>query len=159
MAQHSKLNPEQIGVAGHSYGGKWALFAADSWDRFAAVAVSDSGIFFNETRPNVNYWDPEPTRPARGIPSDQNPRTGACRLMRKQNWHLLTLHALIAPCSFLVLAGSEDPVGRWHALHHTVEINRLMGQEERVFFSQHPGHAPTTQSNDQLLKFFKYFLR
>ncbi len=79
MAQHAKLNPEQIGVAGHSYGGKWALFAAALWDHFAAVAVSDPGIVFDETRPNVNYWepwylgwDPETTRPARGIPSDQN---------------------------------------------------------------------------------------
>ena len=166
MAQHSKLNPEQIGVAGHSYGGKWALFAAALWDRFAAVAVSDPGIVFDETRPNVNYWepwylgwDPETTRPARGIPSDQNPRTGAYRLMREQNRDLHTLHALIAPRPFLVLGGSEDPVDRWHALHHTVEVNRLMGQQERVFFSQRPGHAPTAQSNDQLLKFFKYFLQ
>jgi len=58
MAQHSKLNAEQIGVDGDSYGGKWALFAAALWDRFAAVAVSDSGIVIDETRPNVNYWEP-----------------------------------------------------------------------------------------------------
>lgn len=79
--------------------------------------------------------------------------------MREQNRDLHILHALIAPRPFLVLGGSEDPVDRWHAFHHTVEINRLMGHQERVFFSQRPGHAPTMQSNDQLLKFFKYFLQ
>jgi dipeptidyl aminopeptidase/acylaminoacyl peptidase len=42
-------------VIGHSYGGKWALFSAALWDKFACVAVSDPGIVFDESRPNVNY--------------------------------------------------------------------------------------------------------
>jgi len=29
---------------GHSYGGKWALFAAALWDRFAAVAVATQAL-------------------------------------------------------------------------------------------------------------------
>ena len=56
------------GIAGHSYGGKWALFAA-AWDKFACVAVSDPGIVFDETRPNINTgsrgtWDWTLPRPA-----------------------------------------------------------------------------------------------
>ena len=52
------MDRSRIGVVGHSYGGKWAMFAAALWDRFAAVAVSDPGIVFDESRPNVNYWEP-----------------------------------------------------------------------------------------------------
>ena len=40
------------------YGGKWSMFAAALYDKFAAVAMSDPGIVFDEKRPNVNYWEP-----------------------------------------------------------------------------------------------------
>ena len=77
------VDPLRIGVVGHSYGGKWALFAGAFWDRFAAVATSDPGIVFDETRPNVNYWepwylgfDPKVRRQVGGLPTADNPRTG-----------------------------------------------------------------------------------
>ncbi len=43
LANRRDVDAKRIGVVGHSYGGKWALFAAALWDQFAAVAVSRSG--------------------------------------------------------------------------------------------------------------------
>jgi len=57
LANLPQVDSARIGVVGHSYGGKWAMFAGALWERFAAVAVSDPGIVFDETRPNVNYWE------------------------------------------------------------------------------------------------------
>lgn len=166
MAKHPKLDPERIGVTGHSYGGKWAMFAAALWDRFSVVAVSDPGIMFDETRSNVNYWepwylgwDPDVRRPKAGIPTKDNPRTGAYRTMIERGLDLHEIHALMAPRPFLVSGGSEDKVERWHALHHLVQINRMLGKEDRVFMTLRDGHGPTAKSNEQLVTFFKHFLK
>ena len=165
MAHHPKLDASRIGITGHSYGGKWAMFAAALWEHFAAVAVSDPGIVFDESRSNVNYWepwylglDPENPRSKAGIPSIENPRTGAYRTMFNRGMDLQEIHALIAPRPFLVSGGSEDPVERWNSLHHLTEINRILGYERRVFFTQRQAHGPTVESNEQLRAFFKYFL-
>jgi dienelactone hydrolase len=80
LANLPNVDSNRIGIVGHSYGGKWAMFAGALWDRFAAVAVSDPGIVFDESRPTVNYWEPwylgsEPDQQPRkpGIPSANNP--------------------------------------------------------------------------------------
>ncbi|MBM3882044.1 MAG: sialidase [Verrucomicrobia bacterium] len=166
LANLPEVDRTRIGVVGHSYGGKWALFAAALWDRFACVAVSDPGIVFDETRPNVNYWepwylgwDPVAPRPARGLPTPQNPRTGAYRRLVEAGHDLHELHALIAPRPFLVSGGSEDPVVRWVALNHTVAVNRLLGYAHRVGMTNRPEHSPSAASNAQVYAFFEHFLR
>ncbi len=166
MANHSQLDATRIGVVGHSYGGKWAMFAAALWDRFAAVAVSDPGIVFDESRPNVNYWEPwylgldhKNPKSKSGIPSINNPRTGAYQILIERGMDLHEIHALIAPRPFIISGGSEDPIERWNALHHLWEINSLLGYKGRIFFTQRPEHAPTYQSNAQLGAFFKHFLK
>jgi pimeloyl-ACP methyl ester carboxylesterase len=160
------VDRERIGIVGHSYGGKWALFAGALWDRFACVAVSDPGIVFDETRPNVNYWEPwylgaDPTRPRRrpGIPTADNPRTGAYQVMMATGRDLHELHALIAPRPFLVSAGAEDPPSRWVALNHAIAVNELLGFTNRVAMTRRPDHAPTEQSNAELRAFFEHFLK
>jgi dienelactone hydrolase len=165
LAGLPEVDADRIGVTGHSYGGKWALFAAALWDRFAAVAVSDPGIVFDETRGNVNYWepwylglDPEAERRRPGIPSDSNPRTGAYRLLREANRDLHELHALLAPRPFLVSGGAEDPENRWEALHHLVAVNELLDKPGRVGMTNRPSHAPTEESNAVLYDFFIHFL-
>jgi pimeloyl-ACP methyl ester carboxylesterase len=165
LANQPGVDRHRIGVVGHSYGGKWALFAAALWDKFAAVAVSDPGIVFDETRPNVNYWEPwylgsEPSSKQRrpGIPSTENPRTGAYRRMIETGRDLHELHALIAPRPFLVSGGSEDPPSRWVALNHVIAVNRLLGFTNRVFLTSRPDHTPTAESNEQLYAFFEHFL-
>jgi hypothetical protein len=165
LAGLSEVDAGRIGVMGHSYGGKWAMFAAALFDRFAAVAVSDPGIVFDESRSNVNYWDPwylgaEPSASPRplGRPSEENPRTGAYREVWEERRDLHELHAMIAPRPFLVSGGAEDPVERWMALNHSLEINRLLGAHQRVAMTNRPTHAPTEESNEQLYAFFQMML-
>src|SRR5262245_2429499 len=165
LANRPDVDAKRIGVTGHSYGGKWAMFAAAQWDKFAAVAVSDPGIVFDEKRSNVNYWepwylglDPEHPRPKAGIPSTENPRTGAYKKMMEAKRDLHELHALIAPRPFLVSGGSEDKPERWVALNHTIAVNKLLGQSNRVAMTNRKDHTPTEESNAQLYAFFEHFL-
>ena len=83
----SEVDPARIGVMGHSYGGKWAMFASCFYEQFAAAAWSDPGIVFDEPRGNVNYWepwylgrDPQLTRKP-GLIRPDSPRTGAYKTM------------------------------------------------------------------------------
>ncbi len=165
LANLAEVDRSRIGVVGHSYGGKWALFAAALWDKFAAVVVSDPGIVFDETRPNVNYWEPwylgfdaAHKRPARGVPTPENARTGAYKRMIENHHDLHELHALIAPRPFLVSGGSEDPPARWVALNHALAVNQLLGCTNRVAMTNRKNHTPTKESNDQIYAFFELFL-
>src|SRR5262249_44735735 len=53
-----QVDPKRIGVVGHSYGGKWAMFASCLHEGFACGVWSDGGVVFDESRSNVNYWEP-----------------------------------------------------------------------------------------------------
>jgi len=159
------VDPARVGITGHSYGGKWAMFAACLYDKFACAAWSDPGIVFDETRPNVNYWEPWylgyewGIERERGVPAHDNPRTGAYKKMIEDGFDLHELHALMAPRPFLVSGGSEDPPERWKALNHTVAVNRLLGYENRVAMTNRLSHAVTDESNDILFLFFEHFLK
>ena len=158
------VDPARIGVVGHSYGGKWSMFAGALWDKFAAVATSDPGIVFDETRPNVNYWEPwylgfdAAQSRRRGPPAADNPRTGPYARMIAEGRDLHELHALIAPRPFFVSGGAEDPPERWVALNHAVAVNALLGATERVGMSNRATHDPTALSNAQLVAFFEHAL-
>jgi hypothetical protein len=92
------------------------------------------------------------------VPKDGNPRTGAYARLVADQRDLHELHALIAPRPFFVSGGAEDPPERWHALAHTVAINRLLGLTNRVGMTNRPTHDPTVTSNEQLYAFFEAFL-
>jgi len=165
LANRDDVDPKRIGIVGHSYGGKWAMFAACLDDQFACCVTSDPGIVFDEKRSNVNYWEPwylgfEPgIKRKAGIPSDKNPRTGPYKTMMEQGRDLHELHALMAPRPFLVSGGSEDLVERWKPLNHSIAVNKLLGYENRVGLTLRKGHDPTEESNEQLYAFFEHFLK
>jgi len=164
LAALPEVDPKRIGVVGHSFGGKWAMFASCLYEKFACAAWSDPGIVFDEKRANVNYWEPwylglEPGAKRKpGIPTDANPRTGAYRRMIEARRDLHELHALMAPRPFLISGGSEDLPERWRPLNRAVAVNRLLGRENRVAMTNRPGHSPTEESNEQLCLFFEHFL-
>ncbi|MHC4403267.1 MAG: alpha/beta hydrolase family protein, partial [Planctomycetota bacterium] len=58
LAALPEVDSQRVGIVGHSFGGKWAMFASCLYDKFACAAYSDPGIVFDEKRPNVNYWEP-----------------------------------------------------------------------------------------------------
>jgi dienelactone hydrolase len=165
LSQRPDIDARRIGVVGHSYGGKWAMFAGALWEKFAAVCVSDPGIVFDESRPNVNYWEPwylgydagKDFRP-RGVLTAEHPRIGAYRTLVAKGCDLHELHALIAPRPFFVAGGSEDTMERWKALNHAVAVNRLLGYDGRVGMANRPAHTITPEASEQISLFFEHFL-
>ena len=158
------VDATRIGIAGHSYGGKWAMFASCLFDRFACAAWSDPGIVFGETRPNLNYWEPyylgyhDPPWRRRGAITPDNPAKGLYVKLRDEGYDLHELHVLMAPRPFLVSGGSDDPVERWIPLNHSIAVNRLLGYSDRVALSNRTDHAPDEESNKILSAFFSYYL-
>lgn len=159
------VDPDRIGIVGHSFGGKWAMFASCLYDKFACAVWSDPGIVFEETRPAVNYWEPwylgyhpKPWR-KRGLMTKDNPGRGLYLELREEGYNLTDLHALMAPRPFLVSGGSEDPPERWIALNHSIRVNKLLGFKNRVAMTNRPTHAPNAESNEQIYRFFERFLK
>lgn len=165
MADLPEIDDARIGIVGHSYGGKWSMFGGALWDKFAAVATSDPGIVFDDSRGNINYWEPwylglDPSQKARkpGLPTAANPTAGAYRELRAAGHDLHELHALICPRPFFVSGGSEDPATRWLALNHSIAVNQVLGVKDRVGMTNRPDHSPTAESNAALVDFFVHFL-
>ena len=164
LAEREEVDSKRIGIVGHSYGGKWAMFASCLFDKFACAAWSDPGIAF-DVRPNVNYWEPwylgwhpRPWR-KRGVPTKENPARGLYPRLLKQGRDLHELHALMAPRPFLVSGGAEDAPRRWEALNHSIAVCDLLGVKNRVAMTNRPQHSPNAESNEQIYLFFEHFLK
>ena len=165
MREFPEIDAERIGVMGHSYGGKWAMFAACLDDRFACGVWSDPGIVFDESRPSVNYWEPwylgwEPDRTRKpGLVTADNPRTGPYKQLIADGRDLHELQALMAPRPFLVSGGAEDQPKSWRAVNRIVAVYDLLGYENRVAMTNRELHDPNPESNDQIARFLDYVLK
>jgi len=165
LANWPDVDSNRIGIVGHSYGSKWAMFASCLYEKFACAAWSDGGIVFDESRPNVNYWDPwylgyyPPPWQQEGPSAIKYPAKGLYPKLVKEGYDLHELHALMAPRPFLVSGGSEDSLDRWIPLNHAIEVNRFLGFENRVAMTNRTDHTPTAESNEVLCLFFEYFLK
>lgn len=165
LANRKDVDRKRIGILGHSFGGKWAMFASCLTDNFAAAAWSDAGIVMQEDRPSINYWEPwylgfhpKPWR-KRGLITAENPAYGVYNQLRADGRNLHELHVLMAPRPFLVSGGSEDPITQWRALNHSVAVNRLLGKEERVAMTNRPLHALDEYACNRIYDFFEYYLK
>ncbi|HEY5912082.1 MAG TPA: hypothetical protein VJA21_15875 [Verrucomicrobiae bacterium] len=179
LAQRADVQPDRIGIVGHSFGGKWAMFASCLYDKFAAAVWSDPGIVFDERdrrqqnpSGSVNYWDvwylgfdlgaiadPQNAGTWRKLPSEGQPRTGAYKALVEGGHDLVELHALMAPRPFLVSGGTADLPERWPALNHALAVNKLLGFDRRVALTAREGHTPTAEANEQVYRFFEWCLR
>ena len=169
LATLPEVQADRIGVIGHSYGGKWAMYASCLHDKFACAVWVDPGIVWNEADPSANYWDPwylgqDLTRPPtdqrpRGPVTKKNPRTGAYRTLVAEHRDMHELHALMAPRPFLVSGGAQDRPVHWIALNHSIALNKLLGYRDRVAMTMRDGHSPTAESNAQAFRFLDYFLK
>lgn len=166
LSKRPEVDPERIGIMGHSYGGKWAMFASCLFEKFACAVWSDPGIVFDDSRPNVNYWEPwylgyypppwSGTWRSQGSVEDAK---GLYPELLRKGYDLHELHALMAPRPFLVSGGSEDTPERWKALNHTIAVNRLLGHENRVAMHNRKDHSQNAESNEVIYMFFEYFLK
>lgn len=179
LARRPEVRADRIGIVGHSFGGKWALFASCLYEPFACAVWSDPGIVFDERdrrkeNPggSVNYWDVwylgfelgQPADPARAggfrkLPSEGQPRTGSYKALVEGGHDLVELHALMAPRPFFVSGGTADMPERWPALNHAIAVNRLLGCHNRVAMANRPSHGPTEEANAQVYRFFEWWLK
>lgn len=164
LSKVDDVDPERIGIVGHSYGGKWAMFASCLYDKFACAVWSDPGIVFDETKGSaVNYWEPwylgyyPPPWENTWDKTGENAK-GLYPTLRKEGYDLHELHALMAPRPFFVSGGSSDPIERWIPLNHTIAVNKLLGYSHRVGMSNRPEHSPNAESNEIVYSFFEWFL-
>lgn len=164
LAKVEDVDSDRIGIMGHSFGGKWAMFASCLYERFACAAWSDPGIVFDETKgTNVNYWEPwylgyyPPPWESTWSKTGEN-KKGVYSDLRESGFDLHELHALMAPRPFLVSGGSSDPVERWIPLNHTIHVNKLLGYDNRVAMTNRSEHSGNAESNEQIYLFFDYFL-
>lgn len=168
LASLTQVDPRRIGIIGHSFGGKWAMFASCLEEKFACAVWVDPGIVWNEKDPNANYWDrwylgyefqrPSEQQRREGPVSSDHPRTGAYQRLIDDGRNLHELHALMAPRPFLVSGGAQDRPEHWTALNHTIELNRFLGQTGRVGMTMRDGHTPTAESNRQAFAFLEHHL-
>ncbi|MGV3505028.1 MAG: dienelactone hydrolase family protein [Adhaeribacter sp.] len=165
VADLPEVDAKRIGIMGHSFGGKWAMFASCLFDKFACAVWSDPGIVFRQERESINYWEPwylgyhpKPWR-KRGMPTEENPMRGLYPRLLAEGYDLHELHALMAPRPFLVSGGSEDPAERWVPLNHSIQVNKLLGAKDRVAMTNRPLHSPNPESNEVAYLFFEHFLK
>jgi hypothetical protein len=167
LAKVPEVDAKRIGIMGHSFGGKWAMFASCLFEKFACAAWSDPGIVFDHTKGSqVNYWEPwylgyhpPPWAEVWKKVPDLKKTKGCYPQILHSGSDLHELHALMAPRPFLVSGGSADPIGRWEALNHTVQVNRLLGHDRRVAMTNRLDHAPNEESNRLMCDFFDLILK
>ncbi|HEY3900571.1 MAG TPA: sialidase [Chthoniobacter sp.] len=175
LANLPEVDAAKIGVVGHAYAGKWAMFASCLDDRFACAVWSEAGIIFDERKASTDYYDPwylgAMTRPRRGAPrrEEEHIRKGAYGLLYHAGLNLQELHALMAPRPFLVSAGSSrlpslaircaDDESRWIVLNHSIAVNQLLGLQRRVAMINHPSHDLTPQAKEEIYRFLEDCLR
>jgi len=166
LSELPEVDAKRIGIVGHSYGGKWAMFASCLFERFACAVWSDPGIVFDDSRPNINYWEPwylgyypPPWNNTWRKTGNIEGAKGLYPKLRSEGYDLHELHALMAPRPFMVSGGSEDGPSRWIPLNHAIAVNRLLGYENRVGMTNRSEHSPNAESNEKVYKFFEYFLK
>jgi dienelactone hydrolase len=168
LANLPQVDPERIGIIGHSFGGKWAMFASCLDEGFACAVWIDPGIVWNEEDANANYWErwylgyefdrPDDEQRSEGVVTADNPRTGAYERLVVEGHDMHELHALMAPRPFLVSGGAQDRPEHWTALNHTIALNEFLGHSGRVAMTMRDGHTPTPESNEQAFLFLEHFL-
>lgn len=165
LSDRPEVDRRRIGVMGHSYGGKWAMFGSCLWEKFACAVWSDAGIVFDEARPSINYWEPwylgyEPgyTR-ERGLITAQSPRTGPYKQIIEQGRSLSEFQMLMAPRPFLVSGGSEDFAARWLDLNRVREAYTVLRVPVLAGMHNRPLHGPTEESNALAYRFMEWALK
>lgn len=165
LSQRPEVDPKRIGIMGHSYGGKWAMFGACLWDKYACGVWSDPGVVFDETRQSINYQEPwylgldEKITRKPGLIRADSPRTGTYKVLIEKGHDLVEFQALMAPRPFLVSGGAEDPPKRWEPLNRINEVNHLLGQKNGIAMTNRPDHTPTPESNEHVYRFLEWALK
>jgi hypothetical protein len=137
-----QVDRNRIGIAGHSLGGKMALYAAAMDDRIKAVVFSEGGIGFDFSNYS-DYWYFDQTIQNRDPALDQH-----------------ELIALIAPRPFLLIAGNEfDGDKSWPYINAARSVYALFGDPRAAgLFNHGTGHSPSPEAIRLSFDWFDRFL-
>ena len=129
LLEQPNLAPEQIGLMGHSLGGKMAFYTAAFDQRVKAIVGSDFGLGFGFTNWDAPwYLGNQITSPDFNLAHHQ-------------------LLALYAPRPFFLIGGEADRPASWQYIIEAQKVYDLYGKKEAIGFLDHAsGHRPTEKS-------------
>jgi dienelactone hydrolase len=137
-----EVDRDNIGIIGHSLGGKMAMYAAAFEPRITVAVGSDHGIGL-EFSNYEDYWYLDDTIRRRDQATDHHELLG-----------------LIAPRPFMLIGGeATDRDESWYFINEAKKVYSLYGQPDHVgFFNHRTGHAPTPEAVSLALRWFERFL-
>jgi predicted esterase len=129
LLEQPEVDDQRVLAMGHSLGGKMAFYSTAFDQRITACIASDFGIAWDFTNWEMPWYFGEQ------ILDDS---------FKLNGHHAL---ALIAPRSFLVIAGEADRPASWQYIQEAQRVYRLYDREEAAgCFLHMTGHQPTSES-------------
>jgi len=150
LIKHPAIDPERIGIIGHSFGGYSALVAITRIQRFKAAVISAGvgnliSMYTKFDYPNFNYGFVE-----NGLPNmEVNLWEDTQRYIR--NSPLFELQNIEAPV--LIVQGTRDHLCNEEAGPIFTSLNRLGKNAELVLYDE--GHWQGTWSEENLQDYYK----
>lgn len=140
LAELECVDRERLGIAGHSLGGKMAFYGGTLDERLSIVWSSDFGMRWEDSNwDDPWYWGKEKVE-----------------LFQKKGVDHGSLLELLAPGTFILIAGEADGEQTRPLLEQTREKLQKSGKELEIFFLNHAsGHQPTRETVEKALKLIR----
>ncbi len=137
------VDRNNIGMIGHSLGGKMTLYATAMDQRITAAVSSEPGIGLSFSNYD-DYWYLSDDILDKDEPYDHHELLG-----------------LIAPRPYLLIGGDSSDDGRsWYYINAVRSVYRLFGRPEQIgYYNHHQGHSPTPESLELAFEWLDHFLR
>ena len=137
-----EVDRDNIGIIGHSLGGKMALYAAAFEPRITAVVSNELGVGLSFSNYD-DYWYFGEFIDKVGKRTDQHELIG-----------------LIAPRPFLLIGGDTyDTAKSWYYINAAREVYKLYGKAANIgYFNHHKGHMPTPEAVWRANEWLAHFL-
>lgn len=137
-----EVDHENIGIIGHSLGGKMALYAAAMDERITVAVSSELGIGLDFSNYDDFWYYGDFIR----------------RIDSSMDHHELL--GLLAPRPFLLIGGDEyDTDKSWYYINAAREVYTIYNKPRNIgYFNHHTGHTPTPEAVSLSIEWLKYFL-
>lgn len=129
LLSQPEVDASRVVLMGHSLGGKMAFYTGCLDERVSAVVANDFGIGWSFTNWEAPWY--------------------LGNMIHDPGFDLAhhQLLALLAPRSFLLIAGETDRRESWQYLHEAKKVYHLYGRGDSLGFFYHgTGHSPTEES-------------
>jgi len=137
-----EVDHQQIGIVGHSLGGKMALYAGAFEERITAVVSNELGIGLSDSN-YQDYWYLGDFIEGVDKSTDHHELVG-----------------LIAPRAFLLIGGDQyDTAKSWYYINAARQVYNLYGKPLNIgYFNHHKGHKPTPEADWRSMEWLAHFL-